>query len=216
MTPENALYETSLGDFLRETASSSPTPGGGSVSALAGALSGALSTMVASLTAGKEGFEDVKPEMDKIATDAYDSAEKLAWAIAKDAEAFDGVMAAYGLPKSTEEEKSARRTAIQSAMKHAAEVPLSVAKNARLAAGFAKTVLDKGNPNTCTDAAVAWLLALTSIEGACLNVAVNLDAIKDQQFVTEYKTEVAKLLEDCNSMRVEIWQMAKTKIKSLP
>ncbi len=180
------MDDTTIEDFLADVASGKPTPGGGSVSALTGSLGASLARMVAGLTLGKEKFAEVEDEMQEVADLAEDIQEELTQAIARDSDAFDAVMAAFRMPKETDEQKQARSKAIQAATRLATEVPLQTAKSAAKVIDMAQTVAEKGNPNAVTDAGVAALLGLAAVEGALLNVDINLGSIKDQ----EYKSNI--------------------------
>ncbi len=174
-----ALDEGAPIGFLDAVAANSAAPGGGAVAALAGALSAALVAMVGRLTVGKRRYADVQDE----ATEAVARAEKLRAALTtamdEDSAAFKAVMAAYKLPKSTEEEQVTRNAAIQEAMTHAAEVPLATARAALEALELALLVASKGNVNAASDAATAAWMAMASIQSAALNVRVNAASIQD-------------------------------------
>jgi len=210
------LIELEVNAFLRKLAGSDATPGGGSAAALAGALSGALVKMVGGLTVGRKGFEEVSETLEIMSEQGHQIAEKLAEAVDRDAAAYNEVMAAFALPKATDEEKAVRSQAIQAAMKLAAEVPFEVAEECLAAAELAAIAMEKGNPNASSDAAVAMLLALTGLEGASLNVATNLDAIKDVEYVTAKKQELQRLFARAGELRGSMWETVRTRIHSLP
>lgn len=180
------MDQTTIEDFLADVASDKPTPGGGSVSALAGSMGASLARMVAGLTLGKDKYAEVEMEMQEVADLAEDLQEELTKAVARDSDAFDAVMAAFRLPRETDGDKEARSTAIQAATRLATEVPLQTAKAAAKVIDLAQTVAEKGNPNAITDAGVAALLGLAAVEGALLNVDINLGSIKDE----EYKSNI--------------------------
>lgn len=214
-TSTRSFAEFQLRDFLRRLASSEATPGGGSAAALAGALAASLVTMVGTLTTGRKGFEELEETLELLVEQGEQIAENLTGAIDRDAAAFDEVMAAFKLPKATEEEKAARAAAIQAAMKHASEVPMEVAEECLAAAELALVALEKGTPSASSDAAVGLLFALTGLEGAVLNVATNLDGIKDAEYVAAQQVEVKRLLERSAELRTTIWEVAKSRITSL-
>jgi glutamate formiminotransferase / formiminotetrahydrofolate cyclodeaminase len=170
----------SLSAFVSSIASSSPTPGGGSVAAHAGALGAALVQMVAGLTAGKKKYASVDAEMKETALQAAALSNRLAALVARDAEAFNAVSAAHQLPQGTEEEKEARTAAIQQALIGAAEVPLETARACAAVAELALAVAERGNQNAVTDAGVAALLAETGCRGASYNVRVNVTSLEDK------------------------------------
>ena len=192
------LANLSITDFLEKTAFRAPVPGGGSVAALSAAAAAALAEMVANLTIGKKGFESVEAEMKEIASIAKDYRKKLTVDIDRDSDAFDAVMAAFRLPKNTEEEKNKRKHAIQEAFKIASLVPLEVAKSAYGIMDLAEKAVLKGNKNAVTDATVAAMMARTAALSALYNVRINLSSIKDVDFVgviTEQVTELETVVE---------------------
>ncbi|WIF94886.1 cyclodeaminase/cyclohydrolase family protein [Caminicella sporogenes] len=187
------LGEKSIKEFLEETASSSPVPGGGSIAALSAATALALVEMVANLTIGKKGYEEVQEEMKKIASRAEEGRKEFINDIDRDADAFDKVMAAFKLPKNTDEEKSSRKQAIQESFKNAALVPLEVAKKALNSMEMISTIVEKGNQNAVTDGAVAAMMARTAVLSALYNVKINLGSIKDEEFVNKLSKEVDEI-----------------------
>lgn len=205
-----------LPEFLGRLAGPEATPGGGSVAALAGALAASLVAMVSGLTVGRKGFEEVSEPLARIGDQGRSLAEALTHAIDEDAEAYRDVMAAFALPKADEAQKAERTAAIQTAMKRAADVPLAVANACLQAAELAVSALEKGNPNASSDAAVALLIALTGLEGAVLNVATNLDSIKDGDYVATRKEEISRLFSRGTELRAEMWNVVHTRIRSLP
>jgi formiminotetrahydrofolate cyclodeaminase len=212
----SSLAGLPISEFLARLAGPQATPGGGSVAALAGALAAALVTMVGGLTAGKTGFEAVGEEMAEIEKRGTEIGERLTLAIDADARAYDAVMTAFSLPKADPAHKSERTAAIQLALKQAAEVPLAVATECLAAAELAAVALAKGNPNAGSDAAVALLLALSGLEGAALNVATNLDAIKDPGYVEAKMETLGHLLARAGELRSGMWATVHTRIHSLP
>mgnify|MGYP000313860668 CR=1 FL=1 len=174
-----ALDEGAPVGFLDAVAANSAAPGGGAVAALAGALATALVAMVGRLTTGKRRYADVQDEMAEAVAQAEKLRAALTTAMDEDSAAFSAVMAAYRLPKATEEEQVARNAAIQEAMTHAAEVPLATARTALEALELALLVAGKGNVNAASDAATAAWMAMASIQSAALNVRVNAASIHD-------------------------------------
>ena len=189
------LIDNSLKDYIAQVASKEPTPGGGSVAALSAGLAAALTAMVANLTIGKKGYEGLEEEMGNIAKEAEKYREKFVEYIDKDSESFNKVMAAFKLPKETEEEKEARKNQIQAALKNAALVPLEVAKNGLKIMNIIETVVVKGNKNAVTDGAVAAMMSRTATLSALYNVKINLGSIKDTEFVEKTGKEVADIEE---------------------
>ena len=179
--------------FAMQTASNEPVPGGGSISALAGSLAAALTEMVAGLTIGKKKYADVEEEMKAAVEPMKAVCAQLLDDIKRDSESFDQYMQALTLPKETEEEKEARTEAMQNGLKAAVEVPLSVAKAACGILPYAETMVIKGNRTAVTDALVATMMARTAVLGAGFNVKINLESIKDQEYVDRIGKEVAEL-----------------------
>jgi formiminotetrahydrofolate cyclodeaminase len=184
-----SLLEEPLARFLEELSSDEPMPGGGAVAALAGALAAGLVAMVANLTLGKKGYEAVQKEMKKTLEEAEELRERLAGLVEADTAAFKGVMAAYRLPKND----PARPQAIEEALKTACTVPLETAERCLRALELAEVVAVRGNKNAVTDAGAAAAMAYSGLETALLNVAINLQAIKDEGFKREYRRRGDKL-----------------------
>ncbi len=170
-----SFTETTLAGFLDELASGAATPGGGCAAALSGALAAGLVAMVARNTGS----------LDEIAEKADGLRGELEQLIDADAAAFDEVMAAFRLPKETDEQKAERSAAIQAGYKAAVEPPAAVCKRALSVLELAEQVAKRGNPNAVSDAGVAALLAASALEGAALNVEINLGSIKDEAFRDE-------------------------------
>ena len=187
------MEDLSIKAFCDLTASKEPVPGGGSISALCGSLSGALTQMVAGLTIGKKKYVEVSEEMEVLAEKAGELRERLLEDVSRDAEAFNVVMEAFRLPKASDDEKAIRSAAIQEGLKTASETPYEVAKSALEVEKLATVVVAKGNSNALTDGLVATMLARTAVLGACLNVKINLDSIKDESYVEEMTIKVTEL-----------------------
>lgn len=182
------LASMDLYRFADELASDSPAPGGGSVAALNGTLSAGLSAMVGNLTYSKKQYKESREVMIELSDKGQRLKDFFTEAIDKDTEAFDKVMAAFSLPKSTDEEIAARNQAIQDATKEATLIPFSVLEKAKEAAEMALTVAQKGNENSLSDSGVAGLAAAAAAEGALYNVMINLESIEDEEF----KQDLAK------------------------
>lgn len=187
------LADLTIKDFLAETAGSAPVPGGGSISALNGAIAAALTEMVAHLTIGKKKYAEVEGQMKTIAIEAALIRERLTEYIDKDSEAYDRVFSAFKLPKETPEEQVIRENEIQRATKEAALVPMKVADEVGSAMESIIYVAHKGNQNAVTDACVAMMAARTCVLGALLNVRINLTSIKDEAFVAQMRKQADEL-----------------------
>jgi glutamate formiminotransferase/formiminotetrahydrofolate cyclodeaminase len=193
--------------FVGAVADGTPTPGGGAVAALAGALSAALAEMVARLTVGKKRYADVEETMSAIVAAASDLRGRLLNAVDEDSEAFNAVMAAFRLP----DDDPARATAIQDSTIHAADVPLNVARLALEAMQLAEQVARQGNKNAATDAAVASLMGLAAVEGAALNVRVNVASLQDDGLAARYDHAVMVIVERARAVRDAVVAAAETR-----
>ena len=187
------LVDDKIMEYLAKAAAGTAVPGGGSVAALNGALAAGLTEMVANLTVGKKGYEAVEEDMKALADKASQLRNKLTAAIDQDADAYTEVMAAYKLPKTTDEETSLRKQKIQDAIKHAALVPLEVARDALAVIDLAGRAIRKGNKNAASDGAVAAMNARTAALAAIYNVKINLSSIQDHSFVEKLAQEVEDL-----------------------
>ena len=179
--------------FLEALASDSPTPGGGSASAYAGAAAAALVAMVARLTLGKVKYAAVEAKMQAVLEQADALRQELTQAIDEDAAAFDHVLAAYKLPKSTPDDEQARHTAIQTALLGAADVPLKVACKSVDVMALAEVVVSHGNLNAISDGATAAVQARAALSGAGYNVRINAASLEDQ-------AQVRRLLDELNRL----------------
>lgn len=193
------LTERTVSQFLDELASNSPAPGGGSVAALSGALGAALTSMVCNLTIGKKKYAGVQEEISAILDQSERLRRELRELIDKDTDAFNMVMAAFGLPRASEQEQADRNAAIQEATKQATLVPLSVMSLCEQSLHLAASVAAKGNKNSASDAGVSALMLQASSAGAALNVRINLGGIKDEAFVQQISVRYKEI-----SRQVEI------------
>jgi formiminotetrahydrofolate cyclodeaminase len=187
------LADHKITEYLEKAAAGTAVPGGGSVAALNAALAAGLTEMVANLTIGKKGYEAVEDEMKTIAEEASQLRTKLTAAIDQDADAYTEVMAAYKLPKTTDQETAVRKQKIQDAIKHAALVPLEVARDALAVIDLAGQAILKGNKNAASDGAVAAMNARTGALAAIYNVKINLGSINDDSFADKLAQEVRGL-----------------------
>jgi glutamate formiminotransferase/formiminotetrahydrofolate cyclodeaminase len=187
------LASMDLVDFCAELASDSPAPGGGSIAALNGALSAGLSAMVGNLTYGKKGYEEVRNEMEIVAEKAQPLKDFFIEAIDKDTEAFNCLMAAFSLPKKSDEEKKIRQEAVDEATKGATLIPFAVLEKSRTAAELALVAALKGNRNSLSDAGVAGLTAAVCAEGALYNVLINTQEMAAGSFRSETRAQARKM-----------------------
>jgi formiminotetrahydrofolate cyclodeaminase len=188
------IVKQPVNTFLDELASSQATPGGGSAAAVMGAMGAALVSMVCNLTIGKKNYAEVEPEMQAILKDAESLRARIAGMVAEDVEAFDQLMAAYGLPKDSDAEKSERSAAIQAGLKAATDAPLACARACAEVITLSARVAEKGNRNVISDAGVGALAAQAALRSAALNVYINVPMIKDTAFAESRKAEVEALL----------------------
>jgi formiminotetrahydrofolate cyclodeaminase len=202
------MFETdTLKQFADKTAAPDAVPGGGSVAALAGALAAALTAMVTGLTLAKKTFAAVAPQMETLRREAADLQSQLLAAVDRDSESYQAVLAAFRLPKGTEDEIQARTTAIQEAYKGACRVPLQVAEMAGRVADIAVQAARDGNPQMITDAGVSGLLARAACLGALMNVRINLIAINDADMAAQMDKKVAQLKQHIFDKEQEILEM---------
>lgn len=188
------IGEHSVERFLDELASSRATPGGGSAAAVMGAMGAALVSMVCNLTVGKKNYADVEADMQAVLADSEALRRRIAAMVAEDVAAFDALMAAYGLPKETDEQKAARSAAIQMGLKGATEAPLACARACADAISLAVRVAEKGNKGVISDAGVGALAAQAALRSAALNVYINVPMIKDTAYADACRSEIEALL----------------------
>jgi formiminotetrahydrofolate cyclodeaminase len=204
------LTSKTVQEFLDETASNSPAPGGGSVSALAAALGMALTSMVCRLTIGKKKYAEVQEEMDEILRKSEDIRTRCTAIIEEDTLAFNKVMAAYGLPKNSEDEKIKRNTAIQEATKAATLVPWKLMQLCEEGMKLTQRVAEKGNVNSISDAGVAALMLHAACAGAELNVKINLKSIAERSFVENVAKELDTVSRNASNLaetiRTIVWK----------
>jgi glutamate formiminotransferase/formiminotetrahydrofolate cyclodeaminase len=198
------LVDYKVIDFVNETASESPAPGGGSVSALSAALGVALGSMVANLSADKRGWEDKLSVFSEWAEKAQAIKKELIFLVDEDTNAFNKIMDSFQLPKNTDEEKSIRIAAIESASVYATEIPLKTMKVAFSSVEILKYMVEHGNPNSITDAGVGLLCIKTAVRGAYFNVMVNAKGLKDKETARNYASEAKSILQDNHKQIDEI------------
>jgi glutamate formiminotransferase/formiminotetrahydrofolate cyclodeaminase len=179
------LVDMSLRSFMDETASESPAPGGGSISAYMGALGVALGTMVANLSSHKKGWDDRWKEFSDLAVGGKEIQNRLLKLVDEDTEAFNRILEAFGLPKKNEEEKFLRKKAVQEATRDAIMIPMKVMETAFSGFSLIREMVEKGNPNSVTDAGVGALAIRSCIRGAFLNVKINAAGLDDRKFAAD-------------------------------
>ena len=206
------LADRSVRDFLEAVVSSTPTPGGGSVAALSGALSAALSRMVSALAIGKQGYENVEEELRQLESRGQELQERLLRLVDEDAAAYDAVVAAMRRPKTTETEREGRVNAIQSAYLHATEVPLDTMEACSEALEIALIAAEKGNRSAVTDAGVAALLAQAGVRGASLNARINLAALRDHAVRAQLEERLAAIIEKADKVGHEVMALVEGRL----
>ncbi len=199
-------------DFTNELSRNSAAPGGGSVAALAGSLSAALTSMVAALTHGKKGYEAHNNKMQEIGVEAQKIKEAMLKAIDDDTDAFNKVMACFGMPKTTDEEKAKRAAAICEANKGATLVPLSVLEATPKMLDIAKVAAENGNQNSLSDAGVAALMGRASAHGAYYNVLINLGGISDSEWVTKIRSRAEQAIKETDRIADEVNAIVTTEL----
>ncbi len=210
------MRKMTLECFANELASSSPAPGGGSVAALSSSLAVSLAAMVFNLTVGKKAYmaleDEVKLKIDRAIVEAEGLKEDFLALMDEDTDAFNQVMAAFKLPKETEEEKELRSARIQEGYKKATMVPLRVAEKTMKIFELLELAVEYGNTNAISDAGVGALIALTGLEGAVLNVRINIPSIKDNAFVKDVSGICSRLLDTGRAKKEKILERVNTKL----
>src|SRR5438309_7006534 len=210
---KKSLMKMNLREFCNETASESPAPGGGSVAALMGALGASLGGMVANLSAGKRGWDDKLEYFSNWAVTAQQLKDELLALVDEDTAAFTEVMDAFALPKESAEEKAARAAAIAKATKYAAEVPLKVMETASKSYELLAEMAERGNPASVSDIGVGALATRAYIEGAALNVKINLAQLKDEKFKTASLKRIEQISTDSDTQFEKISQVVASKLR---
>lgn len=211
----NKLVDLSVKGFADETASESPAPGGGSVSAYVGSLGISLATMVANLSSHKRGWDERWEEFSDWAEKGQKLKDHLLYLVDEDTNAFNKIMDAFGLPKGTDEEKAARKQAIEDASKYAMEIPFKVMEASFESMEIIKAMAEIGNPNSVSDAGVGALCARTAVMGAFLNVKINASGVDDKDFVNDILTKGKEIEEKAIEMEKEIINLVDKKILEL-
>ena len=206
------LVSMSLTAFADETASESPAPGGGSISAYVGSLGASLATMVANLSSHKKGWDNRWEEFSQWAEKGQHYKDELLRLVDLDTVAFNKIMEGFSLPKSTDEEKTARDKAIQEATKYAIEIPFKVMQAAYGSLGVIKAMAETGNPNSVTDAGVAALCARTAVLGAFMNVKINASGYKDKNYTADIIKQGEELEKEAIALEAEVIAIVNSKI----
>ena len=206
------LVDMTCTGFAEETASESPAPGGGSISAYMGALAAALGTMVANLSSHKAGWDDRWEFFSNWADNGMGVMNELLYLVDEDTEAFNKIMAVFGMPKSTDEEKAARAEAMEAATLYATQVPLRTMKAALKSFDVVRAMAEEGNPNSVSDAGVGALAARSAVMGACLNVKINAAGLKDRTVAEALVKEAEEIQAKAIEAEKEILAIVESKI----
>lgn len=206
------LVDLTVKGFAEETSRESPAPGGGTIAAYMGALGAALGTMVANLSSHKAGWDDRWDEFSRWAERGQVLMSELLQLVDEDTEAFNRIMAAFGLPKKTEEDKQARSAAIQEATLYATQVPLHTMKASFQAFDICRSMAEEGNPNSVSDAGVGALAARAAVLGAGLNVKINAASLKDREVAEKLIAEANSLIEKAKQQEEEILHIVEEKL----
>jgi len=209
---KKSLLKMDLRQFCNETLSDSPAPGGGSVAALMGALGASLGGMVANLSASKRGWDDKLKYFSDWAVKAQQLKDELLFLVDEDTAAFNKVMDAFALPKDSAEEKAARTDAIQAASKYAAEIPLRVTETAFKAYQLLAEMAEQGNPASISDIGVGLLAVRACIDGAAMNVRINLASLKDEKLRSALQEKIRKISADSENRFKKISQVVESKL----
>lgn len=211
-TNTKKLVDMTCSAFAEETASESPAPGGGSISAYMGALGAALGTMVANLSSHKAGWDERWEEFSDYAERGQALMAELLHLVDEDTEAFNRIMAVFAMPKATDEEKAARSAALQSATLYATQVPLKTMKAALRVFEIVKAMADIGNPNSVSDAGVGALAARSAVLGAQLNVKINAAGLKDRATAEALTAEAEQIAAEAIALEAEVLKIVNEKI----
>ena len=207
------LVDMTCTGFAQETASESPAPGGGSISAYMGSLAAALATMVANLSSHKAGWDARWEFFSEWADKGQAMMSRLLWLVDEDTEAFNKIMAVFAMPKSTDEEKAARAAAMQEATLYATQVPLETIKATMETFPLIRAMAEEGNPNSVSDAGVGALAARAAVLGACLNVKINAGGLKDREVADKLVGEANAFAAEACKLEAEILEIVNAKIK---
>jgi len=206
------IKDNSLQNYLDTLASKSATPGGGSAAALMGAQAAALTSMVCNLTIGKPKYAEVEIEMQALLEKSEALREELTSMIKADVDVFNRLMATYGLPKETSDEKVARSAAIQLVLKDATDVPLACAKACAEVIALSQIAAEKGSSAVISDAGVAVMSGYAALKSAALNVYINAASLKDRDFADEKIAELAIILTEAEVASQEIYELVKSRL----
>ncbi len=206
------INETSIDDFLAHLASKDPTPGGGSAAAIMGAMGAALLSMVCNVSFGKKGYEAAEPELREVCAQSEALRKRLTGMVAEDVSAFGELMAAYKLPKETDEEKQRRSQAIQASLKRATEVPLACARDCAAVICLSRRAAEHGYLGVISDAGVGVSAAYAAARSAALNVYINVPSLKDRAFAERALAELDGIMTSCTAESEAVYALVREKL----
>jgi formiminotetrahydrofolate cyclodeaminase len=206
------ITETSIDEFLARLASKDPTPGGGSAAAIMGAMGAALISMVCNVSFGKKGYEAAEPELREVCAQSEALRSRLTGMVAGDISAFGELMAAYKLPKDTDEEKQRRSLAIQASLKRATEVPLACARDCAEVIRLSRRAAEHGYLGVISDAGVGVSAAYAAARSAALNVYINVPSLKDRAFAERALAELDGIMTSCTAESEAVYALVREKL----
>jgi formiminotetrahydrofolate cyclodeaminase len=206
------IAEQSLRRTLDELASAAPTPGGGSAAAILGAMGAALVSMVCNVTIGKKDYEGAEDDMRQALAEAEALRRRLTEMIEADVQAFGALMAAYKLPRATDQDRLSRAAAVQDALKQATDVPLACAEACAQVIDLARRVAPAGDRGVISDAGVAAVTAYAALRSAALNVYINVPSIKDAEFGRSRREQLERLLARCGAASEQVFDTVLSRI----
>ncbi len=204
--------EKSIAHYLKDCKAEIPTPGGGSVAALAGALGASMAAMAANFTKGREKFQAVEGEAVRLLAESEKIMDACAAIIDEDIEAYNGFSEASKMPKDSDEQKAERTKAMQAALRRAMEVPMKMVRLCAAQLAVANKLVDIANPNLVSDVGVSAIMAEAGLQGARLNVVINLAYLKDAELVAQTRAELAKILDETAGIRKRVLEKVLQKI----
>jgi len=210
--PVEAITETTIDDFLDRLASKDPTPGGGGAAAIMGAMGAALVSMVCNVSFGKKGCESAERELREVCAQSEALRKRLTAMVADDVSAFGELMAAYKLPKNTDDEKQQRSHAIQASLKRATEVPLACARDCAEVVGLSRRAGEHGYLGVISDAGVAVSAAYAAARSAALNVYINAPSLKDRAFAERALAELDAIMTSCTAESEAVYSLVRSKL----
>ncbi|MBN3038198.1 MAG: cyclodeaminase/cyclohydrolase family protein [Candidatus Omnitrophica bacterium] len=207
------MYQGQLKGYLDDLAGKKPAPGGGSAAACSAALGVSLLSMVANFTLGKEKYKAYEAQVKAALAESEDLRQQLLLLVDKDVAVYKKVASAYKLPKESDEDKRKRSAQIEKALKEALTAPFEVCKCSHQAVKLCPLLAEKGNINLISDVGVALVLLHSAFQSALLNVEINLNGIKDKEFIVKVRKALDPLEEEVGAVRGELWPVLKGKIK---